>query len=128
MSNASTAIVAYYAATLLFLILDLGLGINVRVAFLEDWPAWRALYYGICFGCFVLLLARPGLAVPVGAVESLVTLVALIINMATRSMPISDDLLETGYGFATMPEIVNFLISGGAAYLSWTRAMTALRR
>jgi hypothetical protein len=34
----------YYAATLLFVILDYFLNINVRLAFLEAWPEMRALY------------------------------------------------------------------------------------
>ena len=62
----------------------------------------------------------------VGVVESLATLVALIINMALRSMIVTDAMLETGAGFVTMPEIVNFLIAGGAAYVSWVRGVNAL--
>ena len=41
---------AYYAATALFLLMDYGLGINVRVAFLESTPTLRLLYYAVCFG------------------------------------------------------------------------------
>lgn len=37
-----------YAATLIFVVLDYFLNINVRLAFLEAWPEMRALYYLTC--------------------------------------------------------------------------------
>ena len=40
----------YYAATILFLILDFVLGVNVRVAFLEPFPTARMAYYLIVAG------------------------------------------------------------------------------
>ena len=36
---------AYYGATLLFLILDFAVGLNIRVTFLADLPGWRFGYY-----------------------------------------------------------------------------------
>ena len=50
----------YYAGTLLFVILDYLLNINVRLAFLEAWPEMRALYYLLCFVCLGLMIWRPG--------------------------------------------------------------------
>ena len=46
----------YYAATLLFVLLDYFLHINVRLAFLEAWPEMRALYYLLCFVCLGLMI------------------------------------------------------------------------
>lgn len=120
-------LLAYYAATALFLLLDYGFSINVRLAFLDAHPDWRGAYYGLCFGCLALIIWRPALDVIVGAVESLLTLVALILHLALRVMLISDDMLETGAGFVTMPEIINFLISGGIAYFAWAQGMKSLR-
>jgi len=40
----------YYAATILFLLLDFVLGVNVRVAFLELFPMARLAYYLIVGG------------------------------------------------------------------------------
>ena len=119
-------ILIYYAATALFLSLDYGFGINVRIAFLETAPGLRRGYYGVLFACLALVLWRPTWGRLVGTVESLATLAALIINMALRSMLITDDMLETGAGFVTMSEIVNFAIAGTAAYVAWLRGMTAL--
>lgn len=121
-----TILIAYYAATALFVSLDYGFGINVRVAFLEAAPGLRNLYYLICFACLALMLWRPQWTSVIGAVESLATLIALIINMALRSMIVTDAMLESGSGFVTMPEIVNFMIAGGAAYVAFMQGLSAL--
>jgi hypothetical protein len=117
---------SYYAATALFATLDFGFDINVRAAFLESTPGLRLLFYGALFVCFALTLRRPEWSTLIGTVESLVTLVALIVNMAMRSMVITDEMIETGAGFITMSEIVNFLIAGGAAYISYVQGFRKL--
>ena len=114
-------LMVYYAATALFLALDFGLGINVRVAFLESLPGFRLGYYAVCFGCLALMIWRPPWTTAVGVIESLATLIALIVNMALRSMIVTDQMLETGAGFVTMREIINFLIAGFAAYFSYAQ-------
>ena len=79
--KADRALPWYYATTLLFLVLDFGLGVNVRVAFLDALPVARVGYYGICFACFVLMIWRPAWNTLIGTCESLVTLIALIVGM-----------------------------------------------
>lgn len=119
-------LIAYYGATVIFLALDYFAGLNVRVAFLEPFPAWRAAYYGFCLLCLALVAWRPDVSVIVGAFESLVTLGALIISFGMRAILVTDSMLETGSGFVTMPEIINFIISGGIAYVVWTRGVQEL--
>ena len=119
-------LVLYYAATVIFLVLDYAFDVNVRVAALDAYPGLRASYYLVIFGCLGLMLWRPAWTTAIGVVESLATLIALIMNMALRSMVVSEHMLESGTGFVTMPEIVNFLISGFVAYFSWHRGMTRL--
>lgn len=53
----------YYAATVLFVLLDFGFGINVRAAFLDNAPGLRLLFYAVLFGCFALVVWRRGLRV-----------------------------------------------------------------
>mgnify|MGYP001588053056 FL=1 len=118
----------YYAGTALFLLLDYVAGINVRVAFLDPWPVWRAIYYLFCFACLAVIAWRPILTTLVTTIESLITLSALIISMGTRAMGLSVTVLETGGGFITGAEIVNFLIAGAAAWLGWFRGMQDLQR
>jgi hypothetical protein len=113
----------YYAASVVFLLLDFLGGFNVRVAFLEPWPDARVAYYGVCFGCFGLMLWRPRWAVPIGSVESLITLVALILSMAVRVMVPSDAVFAGTAPFVTLEEILNFLISGSVAYFAWVRGL-----
>ena len=103
---------AYYAATIVFLLLDYGAGLNVRIAGLEGFPQLKAGYYLVIFACFGLTLWRPAWSTAVGVVESLATLVTLIFSVALRSMFISDQVLETGGAFISAPELVNFMISG----------------
>jgi hypothetical protein len=117
----------YYAATLLFVALDYGMDINVRAAFLENAPGLRFAFYLVLFACFALTLWRPQWTTRVGTVESLVTLVALIINMAMRSMLVTDEMIATGQGVVTMAEIINFVIAGGAAYVAYVRGMKHLQ-
>ena len=118
----------YYAATGVFLLLDLLAGINVRIAFLEPWPAWRAAYYAVCLGCFGLMLWRPGLTLLVSTIESLVTLSALIISLGARVIGPSVGAVEAGGAIISVEEIINFVISGGVAWFGWHRGSEALRR
>jgi len=126
MMNVSRILPWYYAGTALFLLLDYGLGVNVRLAFLEPFPAARLAYYGICFVCLALMLWRPGWTTLVGTFESLVTLVALIFGMAVRVMIPNDAIFEESAQFVTPEEIINFIISGSMAYLAWLKGLKQL--
>lgn len=117
----------YYAATVLFVLLDYGFGVNVRIAFLEPFPAARMGYYLVCFACLALMLWRPAWTTLIGTVESLVTLVALILSMALRVMIPNDAIFEEKEGFVSYQEIINFLIAGLIAYSSWTSGLRRLR-
>lgn len=117
----------YYSTTLIFLVFDFLLGINVRIAFLESWPLARLAYYAVCFGCLALMIWRPGLQALVSAVESLTAVIALILAMGVRVMVITDDMVESGRNIVTTKEIINFLISGSVAYYAWYRALRSLK-
>ncbi len=116
----------YYAATVLFLLLDYGFDINVRVAFLESLPAARVSYYGLCFGCLGLILLRPAWATLIGTIESLVTLIALILSMGVRVMVPNDVIFGENAAIVTVQEVINFVISGSMAYLSWVKGSKEL--
>lgn len=117
----------YYFATFGFLLLDYGLGVNVRVAFLEARPDLRAAYYGFCLICLVALLLRPSWTVLIGTFETMVTLIALILSMAIRVMVPNDAIIEENIGIVTSQEIINFLIGGFAAYFAWLRGLKQLK-
>lgn len=117
----------YYAATVLFVILDYAFNVNVRLAFLDAWPTLRALYYLLCFTCLALMLWRPSWSLVIGTLESLLALSILIVTMGARVMMAGVNALERDTAPVTVSEIVNFLIVGGAAWLSYQYGMRALR-
>ena len=117
---------AYYAATIVFLMLDYGAGLNVRIAGLEGFPQLKAGYYLVMFACFGLTLWRPAWSTAVGVVESLATLVTLIFSVALRSMIPTGPMLEGGAGFVGVAELVNFVLAGSIAWYGWQRGMTQL--
>jgi hypothetical protein len=117
----------YYAATVAFLLLDYLVGINLRVAFLEPWPVWRAGYYLFCLGCLGLIIWRPALTLAVSTFESVVTLSALILGMGVRVMGLSMLAPESG-GVISVEEIINFIIAGGVAWFGWFRGAEALHK
>jgi len=123
----SRILVLYYAATAIFLLLDYVVGLNLRLAFLESWPVGRAAYYVFCFLCLALMIWRPAWTTLIGAFESLVTLVALIFSMAIRTLVVTDQMIETGTGFVTIEEIVNFMLAGSIAYLAWIKGISRLQ-
>jgi hypothetical protein len=71
---------------------------------------------------------RPEWTVIVAAGESLVTLVLLILSFGSRVM--LPGLPEDGAMLAgpTLPAVLNFLISGTAAYIAWRRGLRDVQR
>lgn len=121
---ASTRLVTgYYAATVIFVVLDYLLDFNIRLMFLDGWPGWRAVYYGVCFGFFGLMLWRPSWSSYIAATESLLTLSLLIISMAMRVMIVTDEMIEEVRGFVTVRELLNFAIAGTISYISLMRGV-----
>lgn len=117
----------YYAATIVFVLIDYGLGINLRIAFLEPYPVIRLAYYAACFGCLALMLWHPRWAALIGGVESVIALSALTISMMLQIMIVSDEILDNGSGFVSIEEIINYLIVGSIAYLSFIRGIESLK-
>lgn len=125
--NTQKWLIGYYWATILFVLLDFIVSLNIRAAFLEPWPMARAAYYAFCFVCLVLILRRPGWATAVVTVESLISLVALILGMSVRIMVPNDAIFEESVNIVTIQEIVNFVIVGTVAYIAWVRGLKALK-
>ena len=120
-------ITLYYAATILFVLLDFGLGINIRAAFLEPFPSARVAYYMFCYGCLALMLWRPALALVIGVAESLAAIIALTLSMGTRVLVATAEMLDNGREFVTMEEVVNYIIVGGIAYVGYIRGIQLLK-
>lgn len=121
-----TILYAYYGATLLFLLLDLVFSFSIRATFFDANTSLRMLYYAFCMLCFLVMVWKPALSALIGAVESVVTLSALILVMGIRVMVPTDPMLETGAGAVTAREIGNFILAGGIAYIAWGNNMKEL--
>ena len=118
----------YYAGTVVFLLLDFLFNLNVRIAFLEGHAGLRAAYYGICFVCLALVIWRPAWTAIVGAFESLVSLVALILSFGIRAIFVTDAMIEGTQPFVSVQEVVNFLLAGTIGYLAWMRGIREIQR
>jgi len=116
----------YYAATLLFVIADIVFGINIRLAFLETVPAWRAAYYVLCIALYAVMVWRPSAERIFAFVESTFTVSALILSMAMRTLVVPLDMIEQGRTPVSVAEILNFLLAGGMAYLSFSTVARAM--
>lgn len=112
----------YYDATLLFLVLDLLLGVDIRLSFLAGMPGWRAAYYAFCIACAALMHWRPDVRIMIGAVEGLITMLGLIVSMYLGYLLAG--VKDTG---EFVQVLLNYAISGYFAHLSWSRGMAALR-
>ena len=58
--------------------------------------------------------------------ESLVTLIALVISMGGRALVPSDAIFDENAYFVTYQEVINFILAGSMAYLSWIKGLKAL--
>lgn len=123
-----TVLQSYYGATLIFLLVDVVFGFSIRITFLDANSAFKMAYYAFCVACFAVMLWQPRLTVVIGATESLLTLVALIVVMGLRVMVPTDQMLESGAGLVTPTELLNFMIAGGIAYIAWSQGLQALHR
>ena len=117
---------SYYAATVLFLVLDFVFDVNIRLAFLDGQPGWRIAYYILCAAIFVLIVRYPQWGPWIGIGESLLTLSLLIVAMALRVLVVTDEMIETGRGHPTVSEIANFVIAALIVYVGyWQNAQAA---
>ena len=125
--GSAKVLTAYYAATVIFIALDYVLGINVRLAFFDTAPVFKAFYYGLCLTCLALIIKWPAWRAWIATGESLLALSLLIITTATRIIVVTDEMIESGRGFVTMSELANFTLSAGALYLAYLRGGAAIR-
>ncbi|MEX2157197.1 MAG: GNAT family N-acetyltransferase [Gemmatimonadales bacterium] len=60
----------YYLGTPVFFLADVRLGVNVRVAFLDQWPAGKTAYYIFAFVLGLIAWRRPEWTAKIGLLES----------------------------------------------------------
>jgi hypothetical protein len=112
----------YYLATPAFYAIDSFLGVNVRVAFLDHWPAGKTAYYLLVFVLGIIAWRRPGWAAQIGLLESSANVVLLILSVLVWYGSVLEAAgAEFGLPAALAPEaLVNFVCAaaiGGASYV-----------
>ncbi len=115
-------VTAYYLATPVFAVLDLGFGVPVRVWALHD-PEQRAVYYAIVILAGLLCWSRPKVAPWVGMLESVVNLFLLMLAVLLPIWSLPDALQSGG----PLPRplgalaLVNVALSGTILVTSFQR-------
>lgn len=71
----------YYLMTPAFIALDYAVGVNVRVAVLDNLPQYKNLYYGFCVLCGLAVWFLPQYSVVVALFESPVNLLITVLGM-----------------------------------------------
>jgi hypothetical protein len=106
----------YYLATPFFALLDLGGGVNLRLAGLGEHPGARIAYYTLCLACLVLMRRAPRLAPAVALLEGSATILILILGVLTPIFRASQ-LAGSGAGdFSAgvqLEAVINLVLSGG---------------
>ena len=111
----------YYWSIFLFMILDYGFGINIRITGFIYHPVLKFLYYIFCIICLIIIYRYPRKSATVGLIESSTNIVILIFG---TYIPIysSFDLIESGQiggPVITAERVVNMIFAGtinGLAY------------
>ncbi|MCC5824408.1 MAG: hypothetical protein JJU44_14105 [Planctomycetes bacterium] len=120
-TSAVRLIGAYYLATPLFWLLDIGLGLDLRAAFLDGAGA-RLSWYVLCTVLGVIAWRWPAAAPLIGLVESAINFFLLIAGIMLPIMLPGDDLSNWPGPWGILP----FLLIGSVCIYSFHSAKRAL--
>ena len=111
----------YYVATPLFWLVGLIWGVNVRVAFLDDFPAGRNAYYVLCFVLGIVMLRAPQYASRLAFAESSANLGLLMLSVAVWYLRMLDWAAGPGVAVrvVTPAELVGFVLATVIAAVSY---------
>ncbi len=111
----------YYIATPLFWLVGVIWGVNVRVAFLDDFPAGRNAYYLLCFVLGIVMLRSPSYASRLAFAESAANLGLLILSVAVWYLRMLDWAQGPSVAVraVTPTELVNFVLTTVVAGVSY---------
>jgi len=122
-------LVGYYLATPLFAVADLGFGVSIRVAGLDE-PWHRGLYYAAAFGCGALCRLHPPATPWVGMGESSASLLLLLLSILLPIWAMPDAVMSGGeialpYDMASLG---NALICGTALVAAFHRSRARIEQ
>ena len=104
----------YYWSIFIFMILDYGFGINIRITGFLYHPILKFLYYLFCITCLIIIYKFPGKSAKVGIIESTTNIVILIFSIYLPLFSTAD-LMESGQFNSlgiTAEKVVNLIFAG----------------
>ena len=104
----------YYWSIFLFIILDYGFGINIRITGFLYHPALKFLYYLFCISCLFIIYKFPAKSARVGLIESTTNIIILIFSMYLPLFTTAD-LIESGQFnnlVITAERVINLIFAG----------------
>ncbi len=119
----------YYLATPLFWLVGAIWGVNVRVAFLDDFPVGRNAYYLLCFVFGMVMLRAPQYASRLAFAESAANLGLLIISVLAWYVRMLDWAASPSVAIraVTTTELVSFVLTSVVAGVSYGLRGSAIR-
>lgn len=119
----------YYIATPLFWLVGVISGVNVRVAFLDDFPVGRNAYYLSCFVLGIVMLRVPTYASRLALAESAANLGLLILSVGVWYLRMLDWAAGPSVAVraVTPAELVNFVLTTVVAGVSYGLRGSATR-
>jgi len=111
----------YYLATPLFWLVGAIWGVNVRVAFLNDFPLGRNAYYLLCFVLGVVMLRAPAYASRLAFAESAANLGLLMLSVVVWYFRMLDWAAgpSVAVRVVTPAELVSFVLTAAIAAVSY---------
>ena len=97
-------------------------GFNVRVAFLDSWPAGKFIYYIIAFVLGIIAWRKPEWTARIGLVESATNVMLIILSVVVWYLG-ALDAAGSDFAMPTAPSpeaLVNFVFSAAVAGISYT--------
>ena len=112
----------YYLSTPVFFLTDVLFGFNARVAFLDQWPAGKFIYYILAFVLGLIAWRRPEWTAQIGLAESSTNVMLIIISVVVWYGGVLD-AAGSDFAMPTAPSpeaLVNFVFSAAVAGISYT--------
>jgi len=111
----------YYLATPLFWLVGVIWGVNVRVAFLDDFPVGRNVYYLFCFVLGIAMVRAPTYVSRLAFAESAANIGLLILSVAVWYLRMLDWAAGPSVAVraVTPAELVSFVLTAVVAGVSY---------
>jgi hypothetical protein len=112
----------YYLGTPIFFLADVLFGLNIRVAFLDQWPTGKMVYYVFAFVLGILAWRKPEWTAKIGLIDSGANVLLIILSVMVWYGAVLD-AAGSDFGMPVAPSsqaLANFVLSSVIAGASYT--------